>query len=255
MSLPHFFAGAPEPGDEVMLDRDDARHATRALRLRPGDRLTSSDGRGGVAVARITEVGKDGVRALVEERRQVPPETPRLTVVLAAPKGERLTWAIQKLTEVGTDRIVLAESGRSVRRWSGARAARARGRAEAIAREAAKQSRRARLPDLEGPTTWADALEGAEEPLILLWEGATEGLAAVLPQEPPRALTLAVGPEGGITEEEARDAESRGAALAALGLTILRTETAALAGAAIALSRYGRLGKRGASLDPGDASG
>lgn len=256
MSVPHFFAGAPEPGAEVALDRDDARHATRSLRLTEGDRLTSSDGRGAVSVARITETGKDSVRAVVEERREVPLESPRLTVVLAAPKGDRLAWAIQKLTEVGTDRIVLAESEHSVRRWSEGRAAKARQRAEAIAREAAKQSRRARLPQVLGPTSWAHAMAeaAASGPVVLLWEGATEGLASVLPDEAPETLTLAVGPEGGITHEEARDAEARGASLAALGLTILRTETAALAGASIALSRYGRLGDRG-PLDPGDGTG
>lgn len=251
MSLPHFFAGAPQPGGEIVLDKGDARHATRSLRLTEGDRLTSSDGAGGVSVARITAAGKDAVRAVVEERREVPPETPRLTVVLAAPKGDRLAWAIQKLTEVGTDRIVLAESEHSVRRWSGGRAARARDRAQAVAREAAKQSSRARLPEIDGPTSWAEALGEDDGPLVLLWEGATDGLASVLPDEAPPALTLAVGPEGGITEEEARDAERRGAGLAALGLTILRTETAALAAASIALSRYGRLGDRGEPLDPG----
>jgi len=255
VSLPHFFAGAPEAGAELVLDRDDARHATRSLRLGEGDRLTSSDGRGAVSVARITEAGKDAVRAVVEERREVPPEAPHLTVVLAAPKGDRLAWAIQKLTEVGTDRIVLAESEHSVRRWSGARAARARERAEAVAREAAKQSRRARLPEITGPTSWAEAMGEAAGPVVLLWEGATEGLGSVLPETPPPALTLAVGPEGGITEEEARDAEARGASLAALGLTILRTETAALAAASIALSRYGRLGDRDPPLDPSDGSG
>lgn len=257
MSLPHFFAGAPEPGAELVLDRDDARHATRSLRLGEGDRLTSSDGRGAVAVARITEAGKDVVRAVVEERREVPLESPRLTVVLAAPKGDRLAWAIQKLTEVGTDRIVLAESEHSVRRWSGGRAAKARGRAEAIAGAAAKQSRRARLPEIAGPTSWAQAMAEAASsgPVILLWEGATGGLASVLPEEAPEALTLAVGPEGGITGEEARDAETRGASLAALGLTILRTETAALAGASIALARYGRLGDRSGPLDPGGETG
>lgn len=255
MSLPRFFAGAPEPGEEVVLGRQDARHALRSLRLAEGDRFTSGDGRGAVAVARIIEARRDGVRAVVEERSLAAPESPRLAVVLAPPKGERLAWAIQKLTEVGTDAIVLTESTRSVRRWSGDRVAKARARAEAIALEAAKQSRRAYLPEVSGPTSWAEALGEAEEPLILLWEGAMEGLPSVLPEEAPEALTLAVGPEGGITDEEAREAESRGARLAALGLTILRTETAALAAASIALARYGRLGDRGAPLDPGDGTG
>lgn len=253
MTHPHFFAGAPEPRETVILEPDDARHALGALRLRPGDRFTSSDGRGAVVTCRITQASRALVEGEVEERAVELAPSPTLTVILAAPKGDRLAWAIQKLTEVGTDRIVLVEADRSVRRWSGPRGGRALERARGVAHEAAKQSRRPFLPEVEGPRPWEEAMGEAADrgPLVLLWEGATRGLASVLPGGPPTVISLAVGPEGGITEREARDAKERGAALAALGTTILRTETAALAAASIALSRYGRLGDRGPSLDPG----
>lgn len=251
MSAPHFFAGAPEPGAVVTLDGDDARHAVRSLRLGPGDRITSSDGLGGLAVCRITSAGR-GVEAEVLERSVAERPTPEVAVLLAPPKGDRLSWAIQKLTEVGTDRIVLVEAARSVRRWAGERAGKALARAESVAREAAKQSRRRFLPVLEGPSPWDEALEAASArgPVVLLWEEARTGLASVLPGD-PSALSLVIGPEGGIPEEDAREAERRGASLASLGTTILRTETAALAAASVVLSAYGRLGERGEPLDPG----
>jgi 16S rRNA (uracil1498-N3)-methyltransferase len=246
VSLPHFFAGAPDVGGRVVLERDDARHAARSLRLGPGDRITSSDGRGAMALCRIVEADARGVSAEVEERTEREPPSPVLSVLLAPPKGDRLAWAIQKLTEVGTDRIVLIEAERSVRRWSGERAARALERARAVARAAAQQARRAFLPAVEGPRTWAEGLMEAASrgPIVVLWEGASEGLQDLLPEGPPE-LALVVGPEGGIVDEDAREAERRGALLASLGTNVLRTETAALAGASIALARYGRLGRRG----------
>lgn len=254
MTLPHFFAGAPDRGVRLTLDPDDAHHATRSLRLGLGDRITSSDGNGAVAVCRIVDAARDAVVVEVEEREVRPPPSPRLALLLAPPKGERLAWAVQKLTEVGTDRIVLVESGRGVRRWSADRAARVVERVRGVAREAAKQSRRAFLPRVEGPLRWSDALgEAASRGLmVLLWEEAARGLADLLPEEPPDEIAVVVGPEGGIAEEEAREAERRGALLASLGTNILRTETAALAGASVVLSRWGRLGPRG---DPGPGSG
>jgi 16S rRNA (uracil1498-N3)-methyltransferase len=164
--------------------------------------------------------------------------------MLAAPKGDRLSWAVQKLTEVGADRIVVVEAPRSVRRWAGERADRLVGRLKAVAREAAKQSRRTTIPEIEGPVAWDGALEGAlaDGLAVVLWEGATQGLVDALPDGVPPGVALAVGPEGGILEEDARAAEGRGAVLASLGPNILRTETAAVAGLAVVLARYGRLG-------------
>lgn len=226
------------------LSGGDARHAVSSLRLRPGDRLTSADGEGGLAVCRVLRAGRDELAAEVEERTQEPPPVPLLSMLLAPPKGERLAWALQKLTEVGVDAVVLVEAARSVRRWSGGRAGRARERAEAVAREAAKQSRRRFLPRISGPRPWEEALgEALEEgPVLVLWEEAKTGLVELLPPEAPERLSIVVGPEGGIPEGDATEARDRGAELASLGGNILRTETAALVGATMALARYGRLG-------------
>jgi 16S rRNA (uracil1498-N3)-methyltransferase len=244
VSLPHFFSGAPEPGEILILAGDEARHAGGSLRLRPGDLLTSGDGEGAVATCVVEGVARDQLRARVQERRVVPRPTPHIAVHLSAPKGERLTWAIQKLTEIGVDSIILVEASRSVRRWwreeDGLRAIE---RLRKVAREAAKQSRRAYLPGLGGPLPWASVVESCARQalLIVLWEQAESSLRSVLPQQPSRPVCLLVGPEGGIPTEDARAAEKEGAVLASLGPTILRTETAAIVGATLALAAYGRL--------------
>ena len=243
MSLPHFFAGAPEPGEAVVLAPDDAGHAVRSLRLRRGDEFTSSDGRGAMARCRVVRAAHLLVEGRVLERTVQESPRPRLTVVLAPPKGDRLTWAVQKLAELGADEIVLAEATRSVRRWDEERARRVAPRLEAVAREAAKQARRRFLPTVSGPAPWSEAVApGGAGLVVVLWEGAPESLVRILPEDRPDALTLVVGPEGGIPEEDAREAERAGARLAGLGPNILRTETAAVAASAVALGRYGRLG-------------
>lgn len=242
--LPHFFAGAPLPGEAVVLQAEDAHHALRSLRLREGDRFTSSDGAGGLVRCRVVRAERLLVEGEVEERSVEERPLPVLAVLLAPPKGDRLTWAVQKLTEVGADEIVLVEAARSVRRWAGERAGRAAERFGAVAREAAKQSRRRFVPSVRGPEAWDEALAEAVAagPTLLLWEEARVGLTSLLPAERPDRLAVVVGPEGGIPEEDARAAEARGAGLAWLGPHVLRTETAAVAASAVVLARYGRLG-------------
>jgi 16S rRNA (uracil1498-N3)-methyltransferase len=243
MSLPHFFAGAPQPGEAVVLAPEDAGHALRSLRLREGDEFTSSDGGGALVRCRVVRAAHLLVEGKVLERTEEEAARPRLTVVLAPPKGDRLTWAVQKLAELGADEIVLAEATRSVRRWEGERARRVGPRLEAVAREAAKQARRRFLPVVSGPAPWAEAVApGGPGLMVMLWEHASDPLTGVLPDDRPDALTLVVGPEGGIPGDEAREAESAGARLAGLGPHVLRTETAAVAAAAVVLARYGRLG-------------
>jgi 16S rRNA (uracil1498-N3)-methyltransferase len=195
-----------------------------------------------VAVCRIVRADRLLVEAEVLERRDEERPRPWVSVLLAPPRGERLTWAVQKLTEVGTDEIVLLEATRSVRRFTGPRADRIGVRLDAVAREAAKQARRLFLPKISGPVPWVEAVVPGDDPMFVLWEEGSEGLQSLLPEERPERVTLVIGPEGGIPEEDAREAERAGARLAWLGPVLLRTETAALAAASVVLARYGRLG-------------
>lgn len=206
--------------DELRLAGDDVHHLGRVLRVPVGDEVTAADGEGWWRPCRWTGAG---LEAAGEARREPRPE-PKLTVALAPTKGERPAWAVQKLTEIGIDRIVVVMAERSVVRWDGERAAAHVGRLGRVAREAAAQSRQATIPAVQGPT-------GVTE---LLGEGA------VLAEPGGPAVTLAhpavvVGPEGGWAPPELD-----GAPTAGLGSTILRTETAAVvAGSLLVALRNG----------------
>lgn len=201
--------------DAPVLADDDRRHLERALRLRDGESLTVSDGRGGVRTVRFR---RGGALDVAGDVTRVPSPSPAITVALSVPKGDRLEWAVQKLTEVGVDRIVLLQTARSVVRWEpdDERVARRVARVARVAREAAMQSHRTWLPAVEGPAEFAPiaALPGA------CLAGAGAGIGPSLGRP-----TVLVGPEGGWTDEE------RGAGLpaVALGPHVLRSETAAVA--------------------------
>jgi 16S rRNA (uracil1498-N3)-methyltransferase len=177
---------------------------------------------------------------LVEDVRRVVRRGGVVSVALAPPKGDRLAWAVQKLGELGVDELALIRTERTVREWSGDRGERAVERLQLVAREAAMQSRRPFVMRVLLPTPLEEAL-AVRASVILLWEGADASLASALPDE-ARPTRLVVGPEGGFTDQEVDLARERGAVPASLGEGILRTETAAVAGATLVLARYGRLG-------------
>jgi 16S rRNA (uracil1498-N3)-methyltransferase len=242
VSAPHFFVDQLAEGASVALRDEDAHHARRALRLRPGDEVSLADGAGALGIGVLTDDGS-AVTVRVREVRRVARPTPTVCVALAPPKGDRLPWAVQKLTEVGADRIALVDCERSVRRWTDDREVNARRRLEAVAREAAMQSRRPFIPAIEGPWPFERALRGEvpDDHIVVLWEGARASLTHAL-HETMKAVRLVIGPEGGFADREVAAARDAGAALASLGEGILRTETAALAAAVVALHRLGRLG-------------
>jgi 16S rRNA (uracil1498-N3)-methyltransferase len=242
VSAPQFFVDGLSEGASVALGDEDARHARRALRLRTGDEVSLADGAGTVGVGVLSEEER-GATVRVRSVRRVQRPTPEVCIALAPPKGDRLSWAVQKLTEVGADRIALVDCERSVRRWSDDREGNARRRLEAVAREAAMQSRRPFIPGIEGPWPIDRAVraDGPAGRVVVLWEGATEPMSAVL-EGGPEAVRLVIGPEGGFTDREVAAAREAGAPLASLGEGILRTETAALAATVLALHRAGRLG-------------
>ncbi|MBW3601406.1 MAG: 16S rRNA (uracil(1498)-N(3))-methyltransferase [Actinobacteria bacterium] len=233
---PHFFVD-PVAGDSAVLRGDDAHHLAAVLRARAGDPVSLADGTGALMQARVVALG-DEVRLAVGERHDVPPPRPSLTVVHALPRGRKLDEVVRRLSEVGVDRLVPARSQRTQARLDGHRAARATRRWRAVAEAAGKQSRRARPLRVADVTPWAQAFAGATG--VTLWEEARRPLRDVLAGLADEdALTLAIGPEGGMTEEEVRAA---GLPAASLGPTLLRTETAALVAVSATLYALGRLG-------------
>ncbi|MGI8684321.1 MAG: RsmE family RNA methyltransferase [Acidimicrobiales bacterium] len=201
-----------------VLDDDDRHHLERVLRLQPGQAVTVSDGRGGWR--RCTWRGGGRVDPAGPEEVEAPAD-PLVTVAFALTKGERPEWVVQKLTEVGVDRIIPFRAARSVVRWDEEKAAGQAGRWRRVARQAAMQSRRARLPEVAAVAAFAEVVAVAT---------VTAALAA--PEGGPPSLdrpTLLVGPEGGWDEGEL----ACGLPVVGLGPTVLRAETAAMAAAVL----------------------
>jgi 16S rRNA (uracil1498-N3)-methyltransferase len=188
----------------------DLHHLLVVLRLRDGEHVTVTDGRGGWRVCRasgsslhpITDIG-------------VEPAPDPITVAVAIPKHDRPEWIVQKLTELGVDRIVLLHAARSVVRWDGGRVERHLQRLGKVAVEAAMQSRRVWLPELTGPVAASAVL-----PAMPVAEPGA-------PPPPASTRAMAIGPEGGWTPEELEVAAGR----VGLGHNVLRVETAAVAAA------------------------
>lgn len=222
-SVAHVFV---ESLEQPILDDVDLHHLRRVLRVRDSDTVSVSDGAGRWQTGRLRcEVfAPDG--PITTE-----PEAAAVTIATAIPKGDRVEWMVQKLTELGVGRIVLVDFTRSIVRWHGERAAKQVERLRRISREAAMQSRRVRLPVVEGPVPFG----------VVVAAGAS-GMVLADPDGDLPALdgwhTIVVGPEGGLTPEEL------GCGLPAVSLStnVLRIETAAVAAAVLAERARARWG-------------
>jgi 16S rRNA (uracil1498-N3)-methyltransferase len=194
------------------------------LRLGDGDVVTVTDGRGGWRSTLLRVVGREVAlepHGSVERERRVDDE---LVLATAIPKGERVDWLVQKVAEVGADRIVLLHASRSVVRWAPERADRRRARLQRIADEALQQSRRVWRTVVDGPVAADEVLP--------------EAALAEPGGRPPAAAdrVLAIGPEGGWTDDELARAGER----IDLGPAVLRVETAAVVAATlVAAARRG----------------
>jgi len=218
-----------------VLEPADVHHLVRVLRLGPGEAVVAADGCGRWSMCRVRSTADPAPDTLLEVEGPVSTEAapvPPLTVAFAPAKGDRPEWVVQKLTELGIDRIVALSTERTVVRWDGERGARALERLGRVAREAAAQSRRVHLPEL-APVRALRALPG-------LAAGGAGALAQLGGPPPTRRLqTVAVGPEGGWS-----DGELAGRPTVGLANQVLRAETAAVvAGALLAALRDGTVGE------------
>ena len=226
MTLHRFFV-APEvlAADRFPLPPSVERQVRRVLRLTDGDRLVLLPGDGTQALCRL-----DGAECVVEERADVTSEPRhRLTIVQALLKGDALEGVVQHATEIGVVAFRLVITERCVARDISPRKLE---RLRAIAREAAEQSERGIVPAIEPPAPLADALTPGSVLLFERYPGT--GLARL--DAPP---SIIIGPEGGFSEAEVKAAQQAGVTLAGLGPRILRSQTVAVAAAAVVLSRTG----------------
>ena len=218
---------SPAMGDTVTLAGDEGRHAVVVRRIRVGERVVLTDGRGLGVEGTVTAVADASLRLKVDNVRQVPEPAVRYVVGQAVAKGDRAELAVEMLTEVGVDEILPWSASRSIVRWSADRAARGLARWRSTAREATKQSRRLRAPLVGEPvSTTALAKRIAQADLALvLHEEATEPLSAVaLP--PAGTVLIIVGPEGGIAPMELDTFVVAGAHPVSISDGVLRTSTA-----------------------------
>jgi 16S rRNA (uracil1498-N3)-methyltransferase len=236
VSLPLFLVDSLPPGDEFVLDGPEGHHAAAVQRLRAGERLLLCDGVGGMASATVQAVGKGTLIVSIQQREYAPPPTPRLVVAQGIAKGDRGELAVQAMTEVGVDEIVPWAASRSVSIWRGERGARSRDKWVSTAREAAKQARRAWLPVVSEPASTKDL---AGRVTLVLHETANEPLSTVpLPSE--GEIVLAIGPEGGVADDELDTFVGAGARAVRLGPNVLRTSTAGVAALSVLQARLGR---------------
>lgn len=226
-----FVEGVHAVGDRVGFAPDDARKIATVLRKRSGDRIQAVDS-GGVAYAATLEVAGRDVRARLDERldRGAVETGLAITVAQAVPKGQKMDLVVEKATELGAFAIVPVRSARVIgsdtspaklERW------------RRIAKSAAQQSGRVRIPDVADVHDWAGLLASFPryDRVYVPWELAEPApLREVFDDELPGATSalIVIGPEGGLASEEIERARSAGAAPISLGRRILRTETAAL---------------------------
>jgi 16S rRNA (uracil1498-N3)-methyltransferase len=255
VSNPVFFTRAGEldgtvPGSLFVLDGAEARHAVTVKRLAVGEQVDIADGAGRRITGTVTgaasaELTVECTSISVEPRPDV-----RLVLVQALAKGDRDELAIETATELGIDAVIPWQSERSIVRWKGDRAAKAHGKWQSTVAAAAKQARRAWIPEVSPAVdTQALAKTVAEAGLaVILHEDAVTPLRRVLGEwsgerhgaSDPSEILLIVGPEGGISPREVTRLCSAGAVTALLGPHVLRSSTAGPAGVVVASDVLGR---------------
>ena len=231
-----FFCSERPVGGLLTIAGDEAHHLTRVRRVGVGEVVIVFDGRGGGWRAQVHEIARDRVTLGVVEPVAPGPTLPcELTLATAMPKGDRAEWLVEKATELGVARLVPLLTARTIVDPRAGKLDRLRRRVV----EATKQCGRDRLMEIGEPVQWADFARYALPSVGLV---AHPGGVSALNW--PRAgadrpITLAIGPEGGFTDEEIEMSRSADWRPVSLGPTLLRIETAGLAGAALVLAMAG----------------
>ncbi|MFH2007452.1 MAG: 16S rRNA (uracil(1498)-N(3))-methyltransferase [bacterium] len=240
------FVAAPPSGAAITLTDDTDHYVRRVLRLGVGDDLVLFDGAGLEVDAQVLAVGEQGLELRLGERRRIAaPAGPSVTLLVAELKGDKTDWVVQKTTELGIDRIAVVSTQRSVPRPDEAGRRKRHQRRCRVAQEACRQCGRAYLPEVAELQPLETALAGAGPGgrLLLAEVAGARGLGSALESvEAPGAITLLVGPEGGLTAEEQEAAGRHGFHAVSLGSRTLRAETAAIAAVTLVCSALGRLG-------------
>jgi len=220
-----FFLAEPPSHGRGRLVGDEARHLARVMRCRVGDEVVAFDGGGTSWRARVTGIGRDEVALEIGVAMPVPPRPAALlTLAVALPKGERQKWLVEKLTELGVERLVPLMTTRGVAEATPAAIERL-GRGVI---EACKQCGRDTLMAIGVPQSVADLVGNpAGDPLVIVADRDGEPWSAAVTVARP--VVALVGPEGGFTPDELAAVDAAGGRRVSLGMHVLRIETAAIA--------------------------
>jgi 16S rRNA (uracil1498-N3)-methyltransferase len=223
-----FFLSMPPRDGRAVLVGDEARHLARVMRCTVGDEVVVFDGSGTAWRGRVASIARDEVGLDLGEAMTDPrPTRVPLTLAVALPKGERQKWLVEKLTELGVDRLVPLATVRGVAEATPAAV-------ERLSRgviEACKQCGRDALMQIGGPKSITEVVGDAGSGTVLLVADRDGIPLEEIATEGNRVVAL-VGPEGGLTEGEIATVEAAGGRRVSLGPHVLRVETAAIALAA-----------------------
>jgi 16S rRNA (uracil1498-N3)-methyltransferase len=255
MRLTRCFVAVPLASEATLtLSAGPSAHIAKVLRLRAGAALSLFDGRGGEYEARILALERDGVRVQVGAHHGIEREAPlAVTLLQGLARGERMDWIVQKATELGVAAIVPVISEHSIVRLDQQGARRRQQHWRAVAISACEQCGRNRVPEVRAPEAFERVCAEAQGALarLLLAPASAQSLAGaarrLAASGPVAALSLLIGPEGGLSAEELTIAQRHGFLACELGPRILRAETAPLAALAALQALLGDFGERKAA--------
>ncbi|MCL1630423.1 16S rRNA (uracil(1498)-N(3))-methyltransferase [Sporolactobacillus sp. CPB3-1] len=221
----------------IIITGDDARHIQKVMRMRPSDRMICADNSGNAYQCVIEACGDDQVHAYVQNKLTADPELPiYVAIAQGMPKSDKFDTIVQKGTECGASLFIPFQAERSIAIWKEEKKDKKLLRLKKIGKEAAEQSHRLYIPEIVNPMGLDQLIAfSASFPfrIVAFEETAKSGEQAVLPEllgkmHRGERLLAVIGPEGGLTLEEAQKLKDHGFALCGLGPRILRTETAAV---------------------------
>lgn len=235
--MQRYFVKQRASDGRFFIDDEDYHHIVKVMRMQTGEEIVCVDPQGNQAVCRLAEITDERVGADVVQWIEGNSELP-ITVTIASglPKGDKLEWIIQKGTELGAGRFIPFSAVRSVVKWDEKKAEKKLERWQKIAKEAAEQSHRVRVPEIESPMNFKELLAESSKfkYKIAAFEeesrnGETSVFSSTLKQmKYGESLLLVFGPEGGLADQEVQALKGNGFLLCGLGPRILRTETAPL---------------------------
>jgi 16S rRNA (uracil1498-N3)-methyltransferase len=256
VSNPVFFTPAGSldglvSGSVFVLEGPEARHAVTVKRLSAGEPVDISDGAGARLTGRVSEAGQGSLSVVAEEVAFEERPPVRLVLVQALAKGDRDELAIETATELGIDAVIPWQAERSIVRWKGDRAAKAHAKWQSVVTAAAKQARRAWIPEVRNlvDTTALAKAAAAADLAVILHEDAKNSLRSVIEEagiladsgpDAAKEVLLIVGPEGGMAPREVTRLSDAGAVTALLGHHVLRSSTAGPAAVVLLSDILGR---------------